>query len=94
MKGNFLQENIVVEKIKKYYGTNDLPQKNDTIIAIITSGNVLDTNWIFKTTGKDYTTLKLVSKKYPMVERYQQYINQGKYIQKHPYREYIEANMH
>ncbi|MDD3263098.1 MAG: hypothetical protein PHR61_04625 [Candidatus Absconditabacteria bacterium] len=93
IKGDFLQKPIVVPKIQKYYGTSDLPKIDDIIVAIIMNGNILDTNRIFKTTGKDYTTLKLISKKYPMVERYQQYINQGKYIENHPYLKYIESNM-
>ena len=93
MKWDFLQKPIVVPKIQKYYWTSDLPKINDNIVAIIMNWNILDTNRIFKTTWKDYATLKLISKKYPIVERYQQYINQWKYIENQHYIEYIESNM-
>lgn len=35
----------------------------------------------FKATSDDYKTLKLKSKKYNMVKRYQEYINDGEYFE-------------
>lgn len=42
--------------------------------------NEIDESWVFKTTSDDYKTLELISKRYPMVERYEEYINNGEYI--------------
>ncbi|MGH4117488.1 hypothetical protein [Clostridium sp.] len=81
MMGNIQQSEIQIKKFDKYYGTGDIPKVGDFIVAVLLDDNNIDNTWVFKTTSEDYKTLKLVSEPYGMVVRYEEYINEGKYIE-------------
>lgn len=80
MMGNISQEEILVDSIDKYYGTDEVPKAGDFIVVVLLSDNEIDDLWIFKATSSNYRTLRLVSEKYNMVKRYQKYINKGAYF--------------
>ncbi|MDA8234811.1 MAG: hypothetical protein M0Z31_08460 [Clostridia bacterium] len=81
MMGSIPQKEIVIEKFDRYYGTTDKPKVGDFLVAVLIDDNKVDETWIFKTTSADYKKLKLKSEKYSMVQRYQEYINEGKYFE-------------
>ena len=81
MMGEISEEEVIVDIFEKYYGTNEVPEVGDFIVAVLIADNEIDDLWIFKTTSSDYKTLKLVSESYGMVERYQEYINNGAYFE-------------
>jgi hypothetical protein len=81
MMGNIQQSEIQIKKFNKYYGTNDKPKVGNFILAVLIDDNNIDDTWVFKTTSQDYKALKLVSEPYGMVIRYEEYINEGKYIE-------------
>lgn len=81
MMGSIQQSEIQSKKFNNYYGANDQPKTGDFIVAVLLEDNKIDDTWVFKVTSKDYKTLKLVSEKYDMVVRYEQYINEGKYFE-------------
>ena len=81
MMGNIPQKELKVQKFGKYYGSNDTPKTGDFLVAVLMEDSKIDDLWIFKATSGDYKTLKLMSEKYCMVERYQNYINEGKYFE-------------
>ncbi len=81
LMGNISVEEIFVDGIDRYYGSNNTPTTGDYIVAVLLSDNEIDKTWFFKTTSSDYKTLELVSEKYKMVERYNKYINSGAYFE-------------
>lgn len=81
MMGDIQQSEIAIKKFNSYYGTNDKPKAGDFVVAVLVDDKKIDDLWIFKVTSDDYRTLKLVSEKYAMVERYEKYINEGKYFE-------------
>lgn len=81
MMGEIEEETIVVNPISEYYGTNTSPKIEDFIVAVLINDNEIDDLWIFKTTTDNYETLKLISNRYNMVERYEEYINTGAYFE-------------
>ncbi|QEH69319.1 hypothetical protein [Cellulosilyticum sp. WCF-2] len=80
MMGEVLAEEITVDKFDSYYGTADKPLDGDIIVAVLINDHQIDDSWVFKCTSEDYKTLKLVSERYNMVERYEKYINDGEYF--------------
>lgn len=80
MMGSIKQEEITVERFDRYYGTTDIPAVGDYLVAVLVEDKKIDDLWVFKATSADYKTLELVSEKYDMVERYQEYINNGDYF--------------
>lgn len=81
MMGSIAQKEISVDGIEGYYGTDEAPTAGDFIVVVLLSDNEIDESWIFKATSSDYKKLKLVSENYNMVERYQEYINDGAYFE-------------
>jgi hypothetical protein len=84
MMGSVSQEEITVDSFEEYYGTNEVPEVGDFIVAVLILDNEIDESWIFKTTSSDYKTLELVNESYNsynMVGRYQEYINTGAYLE-------------
>lgn len=79
MMGDIVADPITVDCFDKYYGTSKKPQEEDIVVAVLNQDNTLS-SWIFKTTSEDYRILKLESERYNMVERYEKYINEGKYF--------------
>lgn len=80
MMGEVRAEEITVDKFDSYYGTADKPLDGDIIVAVLINDHQIDDSWVFKCTSEDYKTLKLVSERYNMVERYEKYINDGEYF--------------
>lgn len=80
MMGSITEDKISVSRINNYYGTNDIPSVGDFVVVVLLSENEIDDLWIFKATTSDYRTLELVSERYNIVERYQEYINNGAYF--------------
>ncbi|PHV70685.1 hypothetical protein CS063_09135 [Sporanaerobium hydrogeniformans] len=80
MMGEVLAEEITVDKFDSYYGTADKPLDGDIIVAVLINDHQIDDSWVFKCTSEDYKTLKLVSERYNIVERYEKYINDGEYF--------------
>ncbi|MCX7841595.1 MAG: hypothetical protein N2489_00785 [Clostridia bacterium] len=70
---------LIIQRIERYYGTSVKPKVGDVIVIVLKYDNMIDDLWVFKATSDDYRTLKLVSEKYDMVQRYEKYINKGKY---------------
>ncbi|MCT4604573.1 MAG: hypothetical protein N4A64_00495 [Marinisporobacter sp.] len=81
MMGSISQKEIKVNKFEKYYGTSDVPQNGDILVAVLLEKGKIKEQWVFKTTSDDYKTLKLKSVKHNMVKRYEKYINEGKYFE-------------
>lgn len=81
MMGSIETEELQVEGFEGYYGTKDKPQVGDYIVAVLLEDQEIDESWLFKATSSDYQRLSLVSEKYNMVERYEDYINEGAYIE-------------
>jgi len=79
MMGDINNDPIKVDCFDKYYGASDKPKDGDIVIAVLNNDLTLD-SWIFKVTSEDYRSLKLVSERYNMAERYEKYINEGKYF--------------
>lgn len=61
MMGDISSQEISVNSIDKYYGTDDVPTVGDFIVVVLLSDNEIDDTWIFKATTSDYKTLELVS---------------------------------
>lgn len=80
MMGTIEEDALQVHKFETYYGTDEVPQEGDYIVAVLLDEQQVDDQWLFKATSSAYETLKLVSEKYNMVERYETYINQGDYF--------------
>lgn len=80
MMGDVPQEEVKVDKFD-YYGTNATPKTGDYLVVVLLDDNEIDSSWVFKATSDDYKTLRLVSEKYNIVKRYQNYINEGKYFE-------------
>lgn len=80
MMGKVPDDDFTVNKFDAYYGSKDKPSDGDIIVAILVSDHEIDDSWVFKCTSDDYKTLKLVSERYDMVERYEKYINEGEYF--------------
>lgn len=82
MMGSVAQEKIKVGKFK-YCGTSDIPEIEDYVVVVLLEENKIDDSWIFKATSGNFEKLELVSKKYnySMVDRYQEYMNKGKYFE-------------
>lgn len=80
MMGNIQESEIQIERFDRYYGTNNKPKVGDFIVAVLLDDNKIDDTWVFKSTSDDYKTLKLISKDFDMVLRYEEYINEGKYF--------------
>lgn len=78
LMGHVSESQISVKKFS-YYGNTLEPKIGDYVVAVLIEDNSIHNSWIFKCTSTDYRTLKLVSRNYNMVKRYEQYINQGKY---------------
>ncbi len=81
MMGSIDEEVLQVQKLTAYYGTDEIPQQGDYIVAVLIDAQQVDPSWLFKVTSSDYETLKLVSERYNMVERYEGYINEGAYFE-------------
>lgn len=82
MMGKIKNKQIKINKFDKYYGTTEIPKKNDYIVARLLDINKIDEFWIFKATSNNYKTLKLIcNPSYDMVLRYQKYINNGNYFE-------------
>ncbi|WP_268049498.1 hypothetical protein [Clostridium ganghwense] len=81
MMGSIEQKEIKVNKFEKYYGTNDIPENGDILVAVLLEEGKIDDLWVFKATSDDYKTLNLKSEKHNMVKRYEKYINEGKYFE-------------
>jgi hypothetical protein len=81
MMGNIEQTEIEIEQFDSYHGTNDKPKAGDFVVAVLLDDQTIDDMWVFKSTSDDYKTLKLISEQYPMVVRYEKYINEGKYFE-------------
>jgi len=81
MMGSIHESEIQVQKFESYYGTEKKPKVGDIIVAVLLEEGKVDGLWIFKATSDDYKTLKLVSERYNMVVRYEEYINKGKYFE-------------
>ena len=80
MMGEVLAEEITIDKFDSYYGIADKPLDGDIIVAVLINDHQIDDSWVFKCTSEDYKTLKLVSERYNIVERYEKYINDGEYF--------------
>jgi hypothetical protein len=80
MMGEVLDEEVTVNKFDIYYGSNDKPLDGDIIVAVLVDDHQIDDTWVFKCTSNNYKTLKLVSERHNMVERYEKYINDGEYF--------------
>ena len=80
MMGEVSGEEVTVNAFDAYYGSNDKPLDGDIIVAVLVSDHQIDDSWVFKCTSDNYKTLKLVSARYNMVERYEKYINDGEYF--------------
>lgn len=79
--------NIEIESFN-YYQLSERPKVGDIVVAITDKNDVINKDWIFKATSTDYKTLKLICPNDPnpqdssnMTFRYNQYINEGKYIE-------------
>ena len=81
MMGSISQQEISVDSIDRYSGTDEVPIAGDFIVVVLLSDNKIYDSWIFKATSSDYKTLKLVSERDDMVKRYQEYINTGAYFE-------------
>jgi hypothetical protein len=81
MMGNIEQSEIEIKQFDSYYGTNDKPKTGDFVVAVLLDDQTIDDMWVFKSTSDDYKMLKLISEQYPMVVRYEKYINEGKYFE-------------
>lgn len=81
MMGSINYSEVKVKKFNRYYGVNDVPKTNDFVVAVLLDENTIDETWIFKCSSENYKTLKLISKQYDMVTRYESYINEGKYFE-------------
>jgi len=79
MMGDINKEAINTVCFDKYYGTSDKPMDGDIVVAVLNNDLTLN-DWLFKATSTDYKKLKLVSERFPMAERYENYINEGKYF--------------
>lgn len=81
MMGSITQKEVKVNKFEKYYGTSDIPEKGDILVAVLLEEGKIDDLWVFKATTENYKTLNLKSEKYDIVKRYEKYINEGKYFE-------------
>ena len=80
MMGDINNDPIIVDCFDRYYGTQEKPKDGDIVVAVLNHDLTLDP-WLFKVTSEDYSKLKLVSERYDMAERYEKYINEGKYFE-------------
>jgi hypothetical protein len=80
MMGNITNAPILVDCFDRYCGTQDKPKDGDIVVAVLNNDLTLN-SWLFKATSTNYRTLKLVSERYNMAERYEKYINEGKYFE-------------
>lgn len=81
MMGSIEDSEIQIQKFEGYYGTENKPKVGDYIVAVLLDKGKVNDQWIFKATSDNYKTLKLVSHRYNMVVRYEEYINKGKYFE-------------
>lgn len=81
MMGSIEESEVEVEAFDKYYGTEQKPETGDYIVAVLLDEDKIDEGWVFKASSDDYKTLKLESESYNMVDRYEEYINEGKYFE-------------
>ena len=81
MMGSIMESEIQIQIFDNYYGSDQIPKKGDYIVAVLLYGNKIDDGWVFKASSDDYKSLNLVSEKYDMVVRYEEYINEGKYFE-------------
>lgn len=81
MMGSIAQSEVQIQIFDNYYGTDKKPKTGDYIVAVLLEDNKIDDDWVFKATSDDYKSLNLVSEKYNMVVRYEEYINEGKYFE-------------
>ena len=81
MMGSIEESEVEIQIFDNYYGTDKKPKIGDYIVAILLDDNKIDDEWIFKASSDDYKSLNLVSERYDMVIRYEEYINDGKYFE-------------
>lgn len=81
MMGSITESEVQIETFDNYYGTDKKPEIGDYIVAVLLDDNKIDDRWVFKASSDDYKSLNLVSEKYNMVVRYEEYINEGKYFE-------------
>ena len=81
MMGSITESEVQIEMFDNYYGTDKKPEIGDYIVAVLLDDNKIDDRWVFKASSDDYKSLNLVSEKYNMVVRYEEYINEGKYFE-------------
>ena len=81
MMGSITESDLQIKMFDNYYGTDKKPKIGDYIVAVLLDGNKIDDQWVFKASSDDYKSLNLVSEKYDMVIRYEEYINDGKYFE-------------
>ncbi|WP_105619568.1 hypothetical protein [Vallitalea okinawensis] len=80
MMGEITEEVLTIDPIEVYYGTSDVPTVGDHLVVVLLKDKEIDRNWLFKATSSDYQSLELISEKYDMVKRYEEYINDGEYF--------------
>lgn len=82
MMGSITESEVQIEIFDNYSGTDKRPEIGDYVVAVLLDENKIDDKWIFKTSSDDYKSLNLViSEKYGMAVRYEEYINDGKYFE-------------
>lgn len=81
MMGSIMESEVQIQIFDNYYGADEKPKIGDYIVAVLLYDNKIDDGWVFKASSDDYKSLNLVSEKYDMVVRYEEYINEGKYFE-------------
>lgn len=81
MMGSIREPEVQIQIFDNYYGTDKKPEIGDYIVAVLLDDNKIDDEWVFKASSYDYKSLNLLSEKYNMVVRYEEYINDGKYFE-------------
>jgi hypothetical protein len=81
LMGSAPEDDFQANRITRYYGTSTVPRAGDYIVAVLLDDGKIDESWVFKSTSGNYRTLKLESEPYDIVQRYESYITEGKYIE-------------
>ena len=81
MMGSIIEPEVKIQIFDNYSGTDKKPEIGDYIVAVLLDENKIDDEWVFKASSEDYKSLDLLSEKYNMVVRYEEYINDGKYFE-------------
>ncbi len=73
---------VTVKRFDSYSIYPHNPGKGDFIVALLLDDQTIDESWVFECSSADYKTLKIVHcNDVDMVQRYQQYINEGTYFE-------------